>query len=301
MSDVICAGILVADTFCGPMQALPAQGQLLAVESMPTKPGGCAANVAIDLARHGLEVDVVGCLGRDAHGQFLAESLSKAGALTRHITYADAHPTSTTVILLVDGQDRRYVHCFGANRAFSVEMIDRRWLAGAKIFYLGGLFAMPGIDPAAFADLLAYCRQTGVRTVVDHQAVRTILPYVDVFLPNEDEARLMTGRDDPRAQVQALLDMGAATVVVTRGGAGSVAGQGRDYYERPAFPVKVVDPSGSGDAFASGMILGTLRGWDFARTLRAASAMGASAARAVGTTDGVFNAQELDDFLRNHP
>ena len=36
MADVGCAGILVADTFCGPLKQLPAEGQLLAVDSMPS-------------------------------------------------------------------------------------------------------------------------------------------------------------------------------------------------------------------------------------------------------------------------
>ena len=51
MVQVGCAGILVADTLCGPVEALPRPGQLLAVEDIPSKAGGCAANVAIDLAR----------------------------------------------------------------------------------------------------------------------------------------------------------------------------------------------------------------------------------------------------------
>ena len=76
-----CAGILVADTFCGPMPALPAEGELLAVASMPTRPGGCAANVAIDLAKQGVaEVEICGCVGRDAGGRMLVESLGKTMA-----------------------------------------------------------------------------------------------------------------------------------------------------------------------------------------------------------------------------
>ena len=42
-----CAGILVADTICGPLPEMPAEGSLVAVDDMPVKVGGCAANVAI--------------------------------------------------------------------------------------------------------------------------------------------------------------------------------------------------------------------------------------------------------------
>ena len=58
-----CAGIVVADLFCGPMDALPQEGMLSVLEEMPSRAGGCAANVAIDLVRQGVEVDLYGCIG----------------------------------------------------------------------------------------------------------------------------------------------------------------------------------------------------------------------------------------------
>ena len=116
MPDVLCAGILVADTFCGPMAALPREGQLLAVEAMPVKAGGCAANVAIDLAKQGFSVEVAGCLGRDSSAKVVLDCLERFGVSCRRVAYSDGYPTSTTVILLVQGQDRRYIHSFGANR-----------------------------------------------------------------------------------------------------------------------------------------------------------------------------------------
>lgn len=63
----------------------------------------------------------------------------------------------------------------------------------------------------------------------------------------------------------------------------------------------VVDPSGSGDAFTSGVIHSILMDWDLPQTLRYASAIGASATRAPGTTDSVFSAAEAKAFLAEHP
>ena len=59
MAEVGCAGILVADMFCGPMQALPREGQLLAIDAIEPGAGGCAANVAISLhVAPGEEVEI---------------------------------------------------------------------------------------------------------------------------------------------------------------------------------------------------------------------------------------------------
>ena len=63
---------------------------------------------------------------------------------------------------------------------------------------------------------------------------------------------------------------------------------------------EVVDPSGSGDAFAAGVVASIDRGLDLPATLRFASALGASAIRALGTTDGVFTSTEVDEFLASH-
>ena len=68
-----------------------------------------------------------------------------------------------------------------------------------------------------------------------------------------------------------------------------------------AYQMPVIDPSGSGDAFASGVIRGILEGWSVPQTLRYASAMGASVTRAAGTTDAIFSADEAENFVREHP
>jgi len=309
MADVGCAGILVADTFCGPMKELPREGQLLAVDSIPSKAGGCAANVAIGLAKQGFEVDVVGCLGKDPSAKILTARLEAHNVGCERVVTCDGYPTSKTIILLVEGQDRRYVHVFGANEAFVVGHIDRDWVAGLRVFYLGGLCAMPAIEMDELCDLLAFCRRKKVITVVDvvmpqqmtgMDDLTALLPHIDYFLPNDDEARQITGQVAPVDQCKALRTADAQTVIVTRGQAGAVAARGEQFWQSGAYQTQVVDPSGSGDAFTSGIITGILRGWDIPQLLRYAGALGASATRAIGTTDGVFTSEEAEAFLKSH-
>ena len=135
MAEVGCAGVLVADTFCGPMRHLPAQGQLLVVENMLPGAGGCAANVAIDLTRQGVSADIVGCVGPDTSARIVIEGLQEHGVGCSQIVTVAGLPTSKTVILLVEGQDRRYIHTFGANAAFTVGHLRRDWVAGLRVFY----------------------------------------------------------------------------------------------------------------------------------------------------------------------
>lgn len=298
MADVGCAGILVADTFCGPMASLPQAGQLVAVEPFRRSAGGCAANVAIDLAKQGVSVEVAGCVGRDAAGDIVLNELQAAGVGCGHIRRVDDGPTSETVILLATGQDRRFIHNFGANARFSVEHIDPNWVCGLKVFYLGGLFALPGIDTRELARLLGHARAQGVTTVIDvviaqsfkcFDRLEEVLRQADYFLPNEDEARIMTGETSPSDQLRAISKLGAGCTIITRGGDGVLAGRGDESWELPAYPAKAIDPSGAGDAFCSGIITGIIRGWDMPRMLRYGSVLGATATQSLGTTAGVVD------------
>ncbi len=83
---------------------------------LPLAVGGCALNVAIDLAKLGVSVGVVGCVGADHFGRFLVESLATAGVDTRGIRTLENTETSGTLIINVRGEDRRFVHCVGAMR-----------------------------------------------------------------------------------------------------------------------------------------------------------------------------------------
>jgi sugar/nucleoside kinase (ribokinase family) len=281
------------------------------VDHMPTKAGGCAANVAIDLAKQRLAVEVSGCLGNDSSARVLLASLEENKVDTQRVVYSVELPTSKTVILLVVGQDRRYIHSFGANAAFKVTDIDLEWVSSLSVFYLGGLFLMPAIKLDELLDLLKFCREKGVITVVDvvipqnkpiTDDIGPLLSAIDYFLPNEDEAQLMTGISNPIRQLQALIHMGANTVIITRGRQGVIAGRGREFWQAGIYDMpNGVDPSGCGDAFAAGLVTGIVRGQDLPSMIRYASALGASAIRALGTTDGVFTSDQAEEFIKTNP
>jgi len=292
------------------MTTLPPEGALLALEEMPVKAGGCAANVAIDLAKQGIAVDVAGCIGNDSAADFLLGIYAQHRVGCSNVVRVEGSRTSQCIILLVEGQDRRYLYVAGANRAFTVDHLSQAWLKQLKVFYVGGLFALPGFEIESLAALLKFCRSVGVTTVVDvivphgmrgMESLQSVLPFIDVFVPNEDEARAFTGLTDPFDQLRAFASAGSNTVIITRGGEGSVAARAGKTWRCGSYQMNVVDPSGSGDAFTSGVIRSLLLGWDMPQLLRYASAAGASVTRAAGTTDAMFSADEAERFVSQHP
>jgi sugar/nucleoside kinase (ribokinase family) len=169
---------------------------------------------------------------------------------------------------------------------------------------------MPGIDADELLTLLLFCREQNVITVVDvvlptqfnrTAAMRKLLPYIDWFLPNDTEAAVLTGRSDPQEAMQVLRSWGSQGLVITMGERGALGMCGDECWRCGAYPWRVVDPSGAGDAFASGLITGIVRAWDLPRSLMYASALGASATRAVGTTDSVLTEAEAVRLIDEQP
>ncbi len=306
--QVACVGILVADLFAPPLPRLPAAGELLKVDDFLLTTGGCAANTAMDLHRLGVNTAVLGKVGEDSFGDFVIQDLARHGLSTQGIRRS-ALGTSRTVILPVLGEDRRYIHAVGANGDFTAADIDRRQVLAAQVLYVGGYMLLPRLEAEALAELFGEARQEGVKTVLDvagvtapaHAELAQLLPHVDVFLPNHDEACILTGETDPVRQAGALLDLGAGVAGITLGDDGAYVCTRSEKIRAGAYAVDVVDPSGGGDAFDAGFIVGMLEGWDLAATVEFASAAGALACTALGCTAGLRTRAETQSFVRSQP
>jgi sugar/nucleoside kinase (ribokinase family) len=309
MLDCLSAGIFVADHICSPISHMPRAGELLLADELPLAIGGCASNVAMNLARLGHRVGVAGCVGHDSFGRFIAETLQSAGVETKALREAPGVGTSCTLIINVRGEDRRFIHTIGANAAFRVSDVSLDEAASAKVFYVGGYLLMPNFDPQPLAELFGQLRRRGVKTVLDvvlpgpgdhWSRLVDVLPETDVFLPNSDESAEITGLDDPTEQARRLHDAGAKAVCITCGGQGTVLFTESVKITAGVYPVQFVGGTGAGDAFDAGYIAGLLADQSPLDCLRWGSALGASCVRSISATASVFNRSELLEFLANH-
>jgi sugar/nucleoside kinase (ribokinase family) len=306
--SVACVGILVADVFASPIRRLPEPGELTTTPGFVMSVGGCAANTAVALRTLGRDVNAAGKVGLDIFGDFVISELIRHGVGVEHIRRTAMQPTSGTVIFNVDGEDRRYLHCIGANADLTLDDIDLALLEGARVLYVGGYLAIPSFTSNDLALLFREAKLRGMTTVLDVvmpagrsfglAQVAPPLQYTDYFLPNEDEAARLTGCGDVRSQAQRLSALNPdCAVVITRGPCGALAMRRYQVIVTPPFPIDTVDESGAGDAFTAGLITGLLENWDLERTLSFAGAVGASCTRALGCFAGVFTFEQAVRFL----
>jgi sugar/nucleoside kinase (ribokinase family) len=307
--DVFCLGIVIADMFASPIDSLPAPGELRVLERYLLSAGGCAANTAACLRRLGREVAVIGEVGGDLFGEFVLQDLQRLGIDGSAVRRSASRPTSTTYIINVKGEDRRYLHCMGANADFSLTGIDlSALLESARALYLGGYMLMPEVSPRDVACLFGEAKRRGLITALDVvigagtpaslQSVEAVLPHTDLFLPNDDEAKALTGRTNPSEQAEVLARINPdCTIAITLGRRGALVRRGSRVLRAEGYRVNSIDESGAGDAFAAGFILGMLENWPLEKTLQFASAVGASCTRAMGCTAGVFHLDEALTFV----
>lgn len=311
--DVVCMGILVADNFVTPITRLPHAGELMIVEDIIPDTGGCAANTGVGLTKLGYKVALIGKVGPDSFGDAIIQDMRRKGLDPVGIKRSPTIPTSKTVILSVVGEDRRFLHTFGANADLSLDDVDLSLIDQARVLYIGGYLLLPRFSQDDLLVLLHRAKEVGAMTVVDvavpttggeeytlERSLKKALPYIDAFLPNDDEALNITGYEDPEDQARAFIEAGCGTVVITMGEKGALLRNNEKTLFAPTFEIEVVDPSGAGDAFDAGFIAGLLEGWDEERTLVFAAAIGASACTKLGCTPGVFTMAEAEEFLAQH-
>ena len=301
--------MVLVDHLTPPIPRIPKAGELIAVDQLYLNVGGGVSNTSMALARLGIPVSISARIGDDAFGRFIVETLEAGGVGTQDVKVDPDRETSQTLIVNVQGEDRRFIHTLGANRGYVAADMDDALAVPPRVLHIGYFLILPQLDGEGLAKRFARVREAGGHTILDVvtpgegdyiEPLRKVLPHTDVFVPNTDEAALILGEHDPIRQARTFRAMGARRVVVTMGDRGLVSLSDENEVRMGAFPVAFVDGTGGGDAFNAGYIVGLLEGRSEVDCLTLASAVGASCVREVGATTGVFRRNEAEEFLARH-
>ncbi|MEZ5940899.1 MAG: sugar kinase [Planctomycetaceae bacterium] len=309
--DVLCVGLVVADLVCAPIRRFPDAGGLETTDRLELSIGGCASNVAVDLTKLNVAVEVIGRIGNDALGEYVRKAMTEQGVGGKYLSVSTTSQTAATQVVNVAGEDRRFIHAVGANAELTGLEVSDEVLKQAKIIYVGGFGLNAALSGKNVADLFRRAREFGVLTVLDvvigepaiiREMLPDALPETDFFLPNRDEANVLTGLDEPIEQANEFRRLGAANVVVTLGEGGSLLldQEGR-LLQMPPLQVVQVDGTGGGDAFAAGFMYGLLKKEPLERCLQLGTTLGASCVQATGATTSVYRENELLAAINDCP
>ena len=113
-----------------------APGQLVQMEGVNIHPGGAVANTGLAMKHLGVDVRLMGKIGKDELGTLILNCLEKYGAAEGMIL-ADQEKTSYSVVLAIPGIDRIFLHDPGANVNFSGSDLDFEAIKEADLFHFG--------------------------------------------------------------------------------------------------------------------------------------------------------------------
>lgn len=266
----------------------PAGGETVTGSELVVTPGGKGANQASAAALLGADVAFVGCVGKDDHGELLVRALAEAGVDTAALERADA-PSSVALIVLTPDGENSIIVCEGANTGVTSDLLRRHENLWGDAALVVMQLEVP-LDSVAF--MAAECRRRRVRFLLNAapgaELDKDVLAACDPLVVNESEAAILLGAAAASAGrgslVDRLLELGPASVVVTLGADGCLAGTSAGVrITRSAEPVRaVVDTTGAGDAFVGGLAVVLASGGGLEDAVALGSRAAAAAVQAGG-------------------
>ena len=304
--DISIAGELNLDLILyGLPTNMQTERELLATDFCATL-GSSSAIVAHNAATLGARVAFTALIGPDELGRLALGRLRAAGVDVSRTRSHDSIATGIT-LLLPHGTERHILTFPGTIAELTVADLDFDSLIQSRHFHLSSLYLQRGLHEG-LSDLLRRLKEAGLTISLDTNddpndrwgaPLLDVLPYVDIFLPNEDEICRMTRSSSLDDALQAL-PVKPPTIVVKRGS------KGARVYERgqatDVAPLTVVpkDTIGAGDSFDAGFLFAFLSNLNILTCAHCGNITGALSTQASGGTEAFCDSALRDSFLKKH-
>ncbi len=266
--------------------------------------GSSSAIFAHNLALLGNKVRFSSSIGSDPLGEICLQRLGQSGADLSKVMRFPGKTTGLTVIL--PQRKGRYILTYpGTMHDMSVKDLDLSYVFGAKHLHLSSYFLQKGMRPG-LVELFRKAKEAGLTTSLDtnddpenrwSDDIQLVLKYVDILLPNENEACKLAKVDDATRAAE-ILSQKVPLVVIKRGSRGAIARRGNEKFS--GFPpmIDTIDPVGAGDSFNAGFIHQFIRGAKTEDCLKFANIAGALSTTRAGGTEAFRNSEHRESFLR---
>ncbi|MBI1276265.1 adenosine kinase [bacterium] len=266
--------------------------------------GGSAANSLAGIAQLGGKAGFIGKVYEDQLGAIFRHDMNSIGVQFSTPAATSGKSTALCMILVTPDAQRTMNTFIGASNLLSVADMDEELIKRAKVLYVEGyLWDDPNtIESLRAAIALAQKHETIVAfTLSDRFCVERhhasfmdlIKSSVDWLFANESELEALTGESDFDAGKNKLREW-VHMAAITRSEKGSVLVRGRDEVVIPAITAgPVVDTTGAGDLYASGVLYGLTHGM----SLEEAGTLGSKLAGHIITHIGARSQTPLRSLL----
>lgn len=319
MFDLISVGDATIDTFLkihdaelkctlnkAECQLCIEYGDKISVDQINHLVAGNAANNAVGAARLELKSAIFVNVGDDDPGRQIRNVLKKEGVDTRYIVENPKMESNYSAVINYRGE--RTILVYHQPWKYHLPDLDKaKWVyftSVSKSFTQSNL-----ID-----QLVNYLQRSGTKLLYNPGTYQLeagvkkspqLLSLTEVLMINVEESKRILGFKERenvpiKKLLKSLLDLGPKMVVITDGKEGSYGYDGEKYYQLGLFPAHLVEATGAGDAYATGLLAGLFHGKNLEEAMRWGAANGASVVEEIGPQAGLLTYDKMQDRLKEH-
>lgn len=281
-------------------------GDKIPIDDVKSLTAGNNNNNAIGAARLKMKVALYGNIGGDANGKMILDHLKKEGVETRYVVINKDISTEQSIVINYQGERTILVYHYPWD--YNLPDLDNtKWVYFSSVSF--SFSKTPLIS-----QIERYLERIGaslVYTPGTHQlnyGVKKnprLLSLTRVFIVNKEEAKKVLGiNEDKKVDIKKLLkslaDLGPKMVVITDGSDGSYGFDGEKYFQIGLFPAKLMEMTGSGDAYATGLIAGLFHGNSLDEAMRWGAANGAAVVEQIGPQAGLLTYNKMQEKLKEN-
>jgi len=275
--------------------------------------GGDTSNFCIAASRLGASTAYITRVGSDEFGEILLDLWQREGVDTRDVIIEEGGVTGIYFIARSEtSHSFTYYRKGSAASHLTPGDLPLDTIRQAKIFHTSGITqaisnsacdaAFYGMEVARKAGaLVSYDPNLRLRLWSLDRAraiVTESIRRADLVFPSLEDARLLTGKDDPDRIAAMLLDLGPQVVALKLGEEGALLATAAGLERIDPYRLEAVDTTGAGDTFVGGFLSGLLRGKSYEESARFANAAAALATRGWGAVNPIPTRVEVETWLQ---
>ena len=298
--DVVVVGELNVDLILNNLESFPEIGKEKLAKDMALTLGSSSAIFASNLSSLGAKVAFLGKIGNDYFGKLVLDKLTEKGVDVSLIVKDSVSSTGATIVLNF-AEDRAMVTYPGAMNNLTIKDVAKESIEQAKHLHFSSYYLQPGIRNDV-DKMYKLAKDLGLTTSFDMQwdpeekwqlDYEKVLPYVDIFLPNEQEILHLTKEKSIADALKKISGVSNKTAI-KMGSKGSILYEkGKAINKDPFLNKNVVDAIGAGDSFNAGFIFKFIIGSEPEVCQEFGNLMGAINTTAAGGTTAFTNYQNI--------
>lgn len=254
--------------------------------------GGSALNTALGFSRLGLSAAIATIVGNDSDGQKIIDSLKQSGI---DVSCCQLNGNTNQAVIIIYKKERtilsyhakrsyagldlpesNFIYLTSANDGIDelILKVNEKLDFGAKLFFNPGSWELKNFD--LFKPLLSKC---------------------EMLILNKSEADITIGEMPIGDQLAKMIDLQIKIAVITDGANGAYLSQGDKKIHMNTFASRIVDPTGAGDSFSTGLVGAYILGKPIETALKWGMVNSASVISKVGANQGLLSASEIEQTI----